>query len=113
MTKTPKGFVSKDELLKRRAPDRERVDAIKRTMALEVGLSELRERTGITQTAIAERMATSRPNVSRIEGEDDIRLSTLQRYVGALGGALVIEAVLPSGEHVPLLGDAAPGAGSK
>jgi hypothetical protein len=49
-------------------------------------------------------METSRPNVSRIEGELDIRVSTLQRYVDAVGGNLIIQAVLPDGDHVSLLG---------
>jgi DNA-binding XRE family transcriptional regulator len=103
MTSTPPGFQSKDDVLARRKPNRERVETIKREMLLDIGLNELRERTGVTQAAIAERMETSRPNIGRIEGETDIRLSTLQRYVGALGGSLRIEAVLPDGEHVPLL----------
>jgi hypothetical protein len=58
----------------------------------------------VTQTAIAERMETSRPNVHRIEHEDDIRLSTLERYVRAAGGALRIEAVMPDGESIALMG---------
>jgi transcriptional regulator len=102
---TPPGFRSKDDVLAKRAPNRERVDKIKREMLLEIGLHELRERTGVTQTAIAERMETSRPNVARIENEADIRVSTLQRYVDAAGATLRIEAVLPDGEHVPLVGD--------
>jgi transcriptional regulator with XRE-family HTH domain len=124
----PKGFVSHDEVLKRRpiTPEaRTEVEEIKRDVMLEHGLHELRELTGLTQTAIAERMETSRPNVYRIEHETDVRLSTLQRYVGALGGSLVLEAVLPGGERVSLLsevpkaetddlsGDAVPDARSK
>lgn len=80
---------------------------------LEIGLHELRERTGVTQTAIAERMETSRPNVHRIEHEDDIRLSTLERYVRAAGGVLHIEAVMPDGESIALLGSAVEAAGDR
>jgi transcriptional regulator with XRE-family HTH domain len=97
--------ITKAELLKRRSitPDaRERIDAHKRAMTLEVALHQLRERRGVTQTAIAEHLATSRPNVSRIERETDIRLSTLERYVEALGGRLEIQAVFDD-ERVPLV----------
>jgi DNA-binding XRE family transcriptional regulator len=107
--RTPPGFKTKDEILSRRRPNREAVDASKREALLEIGLLELRERTGVTQTAIAERMETSRPNVHRIEHEDDIRLSTLERYVRAAGGALRIEAVMPDGESIALLGSAGTG----
>lgn len=102
---TPKGLVSKADVERRRPPNRERVETIKREMVLDLGLHELREKTGVTHGEIAERMATSRPNIYRIEGESDLRLSTLDRYVNALGGNLRVEAVLPSGEHVTLLGD--------
>lgn len=107
--KIPEGFVTKDEILKRRpitAEDRQAIDASKCEALLEIGLHELRERTGVTQTAIAERMATSRPNISRIEREADVRLSTLERYVRAVGGSLHVEAILPGGDRVDLIGKA-------
>ena len=42
---------------------------------------------------LAEALGTSRPNVGRIEREVEVRLSTLERYVEALGGKLEIHAV--------------------
>jgi DNA-binding XRE family transcriptional regulator len=75
------------------ADDRKRVDLIKRAMQLEIALGELRELRGATQTQVAETLGTSRPNVGRIEKEIDVRLSTLERYVEALGGRLEIHAV--------------------
>ena len=62
--------------------------AIKRSLELDIALNELRERRGITQEQVAAQLETSRPNVSRIEREDDVRVTTLQRYVTALGGEL-------------------------
>jgi DNA-binding XRE family transcriptional regulator len=70
-----------------------RVDDIKRAMQLEIALAELRELRGATQTQVADSLGTSRPNVGRIENEIDVRLSTLERYVEALGGKLEIHAV--------------------
>lgn len=80
---------------------RKRVDAIKRAMRLEVALSDLREMCGVSQSAVAVELETSRPNVSRIEREVDVRLSTLERYVEALGGRLEIHAVFDN-QHVKL-----------
>jgi DNA-binding XRE family transcriptional regulator len=76
------------------SPDaRERVDELKRAMQLEIALAELRELRGATQAEIAGTLGTSRPNVSRIEKETDVRLSTLERYIEALGGKLELHAV--------------------
>jgi len=93
-----------DELRRRRPPNRERVDAIKRTVELEIALRDLREQRGVTQEHVAARLGTSRPNVSRIEGEDDVRVSTLQRYVAAIGGELELVARFPDGQSETLLG---------
>jgi transcriptional regulator with XRE-family HTH domain len=85
-----------DDIRKRRplTPEaRQRVEKIKRAMRLEIALAELRERRGVSQTAVAAVLETSRPNVARIEKELDIRLSTLERYVEALGGRLEIHAI--------------------
>lgn len=95
---------SADDLRRRRPPRRDRVDAIKRVVELEIALRELRERRGVTQEQIAEQLGTSRPNVSRIEREDDVRVSTLQRYVAALGGELELIARFPDGGREMLLG---------
>ncbi len=87
-----------DEIRERRpirGDARARVDTLKRLMELEVKLAELRESRGMTQAKIAESLATSRPNVSRIEHEDDLRVSTLTRYIDALGGQIEIRAVFP------------------
>lgn len=89
-------IVSRDELLKRRPitpADREAIDEIKHAMLFQVRLHELRERRGATQTAVAAELGTSRPNVSRIESEDDVRVTTLERYIRALGGRLEVRAV--------------------
>lgn len=49
-------------------------------------LAALRREQGLSQTQIAARMRTSQSAVARLEaGQDDIRLSTLRRYAGALG----------------------------
>jgi DNA-binding XRE family transcriptional regulator len=103
MADTPKLTSGKD-LRRRRPPNRERVDAIKRTLELDIALNELRARRGITQEQAAAELATSRPNVSRIEREDDLRVTTLQRYVSAIGGELEVTVRFPDGERLTILG---------
>jgi transcriptional regulator with XRE-family HTH domain len=49
-------------------------------------LVRARQETGLSQTEIAARMGTSQSAVARLEsGELDVRLSTLERYAGAIG----------------------------
>ena len=59
-------------------------------------LSELRRELDLTQAAVAERLEVTQENVSQIErGEADLRISTLSRYVEALGGNLRVSADFP------------------
>jgi ribosome-binding protein aMBF1 (putative translation factor) len=60
-----------------------------RRRALADGLVARRTEIGLSQTEVAARMGTSQSAVARLEsGEADIRLSTLDRYVAALGERL-------------------------
>jgi hypothetical protein len=74
---------------------RARIDDIKHAMEDALTLGRLRERRGASQRDIAGALGTSQPNVSKIEGRDDIYLSTLREYVEALGGELRLTAVFP------------------
>jgi hypothetical protein len=56
---------------------------------------ELEVDTSNTQRDVAESLAVSQANISRIEHEEDDYLSTLREYVSALGGKLEINAVFP------------------
>ncbi len=53
----------------------------------------LRERAGVTQDALAERLGTSQPSISQLESGDGLYLSSIARYVHALGGHLEVTAV--------------------
>src|SRR6185312_12878188 len=79
---------------------RERVEAWARAYIDALTLAELRERQGMTQDAVARALAVSQANVSKIERRDDIYLTTLRRYVEALGGTVRVSAVF-DGEEVP------------
>lgn len=65
----------------------------KRTQQLkEVLLYEIREELHITQETMAEKLNTKQANVSRTERRKDMKLSTLKRYIEAMGGELDIVA---------------------
>jgi len=72
-----------------------RVATYKRLMEAELRLAAVRRRRGVSQAAVARALEVSQPNVSRIEQEDDVYLSTLARYIAALGGHLEVRAVFP------------------
>ena len=69
------------------------VDEMKRAMYTALRLAELRESRQATQQQIANELSVTQANISRIEHESDLYLSTLRNYVEALGGHLEIAAV--------------------
>lgn len=64
-------------------------EAAARRRALSSALADERVALGLSQTEVAARMGTSQSAVARLEsGDADVRLSTLERYVAALGQQL-------------------------
>ncbi len=51
-------------------------------------LADVRKRVGRSQAEVANLMRTTQSGVSRLERQDDLRLSTLREYAAALGGRL-------------------------
>ncbi len=74
---------------------RAEVEEMKRAMRDVSALARLREAREKTQAALAGALGVSQSNVSRIERQDDLYLSTLREYVEALGGRLQLAAVFP------------------
>lgn len=85
---------------------RERVAAKVARLRDELGLGELRERAQRTQAEIARKLGTAQSGVSRLEGQDDAKVSTLRDYVAATGGRLRLLAEYPDGEYEIVLGRA-------
>jgi hypothetical protein len=72
-----------------------RVDArVKRTLEL-MTLHELRRAQRMNQSALAKNLQSSQGEVSKIENRGDMKISTLDEYVNALGGTLELHAVFP------------------
>ncbi|GAC1351988.1 MAG: helix-turn-helix transcriptional regulator [Polyangiales bacterium] len=61
---------------------------------LTMSLRELRDLAGKTQVELAEAAEVAQSELSRIERRDDHMVSTLRRYVEALGGELEVVAVI-------------------
>ena len=55
--------------------------------ALARALASRRASAGLSQTLVAARMGTAASVVSKLEAGADVKLSTLQRYCGAIGQA--------------------------
>lgn len=70
-----------------------RVDEYKRAIEDTLGLASIRAAREETQVGLAGKLGTSQANVSRIERQGDLYVSTLSNYVNALGGHLEIKAV--------------------
>ena len=87
------------ELKARLSPEaRARADARTKGMVATLLLGELRKRVGLTQDELAKRLGIKQPTLSRLESQEDMQISTLQRLVHALGGKLVIVVHMPAGD---------------
>lgn len=89
-----------DDLVKKTTTKRTREKAAKRTQELlgELLLSEMRELTGKSQRQVAATLGIKQPSLSKLEHQDDMQISTLQKIVQALGGELEMVARFPTGE---------------
>ena len=82
-------------------------DIAARRQHLAAALSARRAELGLSQTEVAARMGTSQSAVARLEaGSLDTRLSTLERYVAAVGARLVWQ--LETDPAEPVLAPGAP-----
>jgi uncharacterized protein len=81
------------------SPERQ-LQAKRRTneMLAELALQELRQSLNLTQEQVAEIMQLHQAGVSKIEHQSDIYVSTLQKFVWALGGHLKLVASFPDRE---------------
>ncbi len=60
-------------------------------------LAELRQARKLTQEQIARSMKIKQASVSKMEGQADMYISTLRKYIVAMGGELEIVAKFPDG----------------
>ena len=67
-------------------------------------LQALRSAAGLTQAKVSEELQMPQGNVSRLEKNSDMLLSTLQKYVEAIGGKLKLTVELPNQPPIDLTG---------
>jgi transcriptional regulator with XRE-family HTH domain len=94
------------ELIDQMSPERRaeydrNVKQLRAQMRLdEMRLHELRRALRLSQQTLARRLKTDQAQISRLEQRTDLFVSTLRRYVEALGGQLEIVATFPEGASV-------------
>ena len=80
-------------------PPKEYADVGRNILA--VRLRDLRKRSGKSQGDVAKAMAVAQPTVAKIEAGEDPKVSTVRRYIEALGGKVELIAIV-GGKRVPL-----------
>ena len=69
-------------------------------MLLNIHLAELRERASLTQNELALAMGVKQPTISGMEKVgQDIKLSSLKKYIEATGGKLRLDVEMSDGSH--------------
>lgn len=68
----------------------------------EITLRHLREKLGLSQAELAERLEVQQPAVSKLERRQNFELNTLRAVVNALGGSMDIIIRVPNKEPILL-----------
>jgi DNA-binding transcriptional regulator YiaG len=68
----------------------------------ELTLKHLREKLGLSQSELAERLEVQQPAVSKMERRQNLELNTLRSVVNALGGTIEIIVRVPNKEPILL-----------
>ncbi len=76
----------------------ERTQKKKLALQSEMPLHELRAALDLTQSSLAELLEMDQPSISRLERRADMLLSTLAKFVEAMGGTLEMRARFPDGD---------------
>jgi hypothetical protein len=84
------------DLIDKMPPERRaRVDRLAEEMRAEMDLSQLRTARRLSQAALGEILHVEQPAVAKIEKRTDMYVSTLRRFIEAMGGELEITARFP------------------
>ena len=87
-------------LASRSAKSQVRIQKMTDELLLENQLYLIREELEISQKELAETLGIKQPSLSAIENRgNDLKISTMKKYVEAMGGKLRIDIELPTGKH--------------
>ncbi len=81
---------------------RVRVEARVKATLQAMPLAEIRKAIGLTQAELAGTLEVGQGSVSKIENAADMYLTTLRRYVEAMGGELHLTARFPDGRQIEI-----------
>jgi transcriptional regulator with XRE-family HTH domain len=103
-----RGLIAVDEVLASLPKERQKSIAARGAALLakverRMTLAELRKGRKISQAKMAEALGIGQMQISRLEQRKDLRLSTLQRTIAAMGGELTMIATFPDQEPVILI----------
>lgn len=76
---------------------RERIRKRSQELLAELPLQELRQARALSQQELAEVLGLNQATISKLERRTDMYLSSLRRFVEAMGGELEITASFPDG----------------
>lgn len=76
---------------------RKKIDAMTKEMLAEMPMHELRRARRLSQEQLAEILNVKQGSVSKLERRTDLYISTLRRYIEAMGGDLELQAHFPEG----------------
>jgi len=76
---------------------RDRIDAVTKDMLAEMPMHELRRARQLSQEQLADLLEIRQGSVSKLERRTDLYISTLRRYIEAMGGELTLQARFPEG----------------
>lgn len=88
---------------------RQEIEAEVAELRRELPLRELRKARRLTQEQLAQALGDKQASVSKLEQRTDMYVSTLRRYLEAMGGELIIAARFPAGAiEISQFGEVAP-----
>ncbi len=93
-----------DKLLEKQSAEAlAKIEARAEEIRREITLAKIHEELNLSQTELAQSLGISQPSIAKLENVDnDPKLSTLKRYIKALGGELSIDVTLPNGKRIGL-----------
>lgn len=87
-----------NHLTKKMSPaSQKRVANKTKKLLQEMALGELRHAKELSQEELSKRLRVEQPQVSRLEKRTDMYISTLRKYIEAVGGQMEIIAKFPEG----------------
>jgi transcriptional regulator with XRE-family HTH domain len=90
-----------NELKEKMSPERrQKVEERAQAVLIGMALQEMRQARGLTQQDLAEILDMNQAALSKMENQDDIRVSTLRKLLSGMGGRLKLVAEFPEGEVV-------------